>query len=364
MTAAPYPAKKIYNKKLNQKEFFQGRVELLSMPLHVQVGTNLTCNLKCIFCRRTSPREASRIESLKPNEREMSFTIIDKIKDLIPYAETFNITPFGEPFMFSKLPDLLEEYKKFNSDNLAITTNCTLINEKNARLVIESGVKTMFLSIDTCDINTYEEMRFPGKFHKVEEGLNYINHFKKKLNSPKPNLVLTSTFMKKNLYQMAALPDFAKRHNIDELSIQLMEISSPELADEDLAKDLLSARKEINITKAKCAAMGIKVYVNIALQNLLDADERPKPGKPKRYKDGESPGKVLIEKCTYPFYFVYIDTNGDVRPCCWAAIRLGNLNHQTFDEVWNGEVAQETRRAFYANYIPEGCRNKHCRVDL
>lgn len=364
MSIAPFAKKKIFNARLNRKEFFQGRTILLSYPLHVQIGTNLTCNLKCIFCRRNLPKEAQRLDNLKPNEREMSFNVIDQVKDLMPYAEIFNITPFGEPFMYSHIQDLLQEHKKFGSNNLAITTNCTLFNEKNAKMVVENRVNTIYLSIDAADPNIYESMRVPAKFSKVEEGLNIVNFYKKKMNSKYPKLVLASTFMLRNVSQMPHMVDFAKNYGIEEISIQLMEINNPDLAQEDLSNHVHDLRENLHLTKAKASALSIELHLNMAIQNLLYADERPKAGKHKSHKDGESHGKPLIEKCTMPFYFVYIDTNGDVRPCCWAAIRLGNLNQNTFQEIWNGEVAQETRRAFYANYIPDGCRNQHCKVDL
>ncbi|MBI3736248.1 SPASM domain-containing protein [Candidatus Sumerlaeota bacterium] len=74
--------------------------------------------------------------------------------------------------------------------------------------------------------------------------------------------------------------------------------------------------------------------------------------------------KTLVEKCHYPWYFMLIDTDGDVRPCCWAGTSWGNLNQLSFDEVWNGEGARTMRQKFLNNDIPQSCRGKHCRVDL
>jgi len=73
---------------------------------------------------------------------------------------------------------------------------------------------------------------------------------------------------------------------------------------------------------------------------------------------------TLIEKCHYPWYFLIVDTDGDVRPCCWASISWGNLNREDFTSIWNGPAAQSMRRDFLRNHIPPCCRGKHCRVDL
>ena len=71
----------------------------------------------------------------------------------------------------------------------------------------------------------------------------------------------------------------------------------------------------------------------------------------------------LTDLCTYPWNFVVVDVNGDVRPCCWASIRTGNLAEAPdFDAVWNGPEAQRLRADFLAGQLPGGCIDKHCGV--
>ncbi|MDD4279650.1 MAG: SPASM domain-containing protein, partial [Candidatus Sumerlaeales bacterium] len=73
----------------------------------------------------------------------------------------------------------------------------------------------------------------------------------------------------------------------------------------------------------------------------------------------------LLEQCRDPWSSSLIDTDGDCRPCCWAGISYGNLSDgRSFGSVWNGDVAREVRRMFLANELPEGCRGRHCRVDV
>jgi MoaA/NifB/PqqE/SkfB family radical SAM enzyme len=51
--------------------------------------------------------------------------------------------------------------------------------------------------------------------------------------------------------------------------------------------------------------------------------------------------------CPKPFTWFEVSTRGDVFVCCpsWLKTPIGNLNQQSFDEVWNGPVAQDIRRS-------------------
>ena len=42
-------------------------------------------------------------------------------------------------------------------------------------------------------------------------------------------------------------------------------------------------------------------------------------------------------ECRYPWETVQVLTDGSVRPCCWCNNSAGNLNDNTFEEIWNGE---------------------------
>jgi MoaA/NifB/PqqE/SkfB family radical SAM enzyme len=356
---APLGRKKLYNARLNWREFWHGRVSLHSFPLHIQVGTNLTCNLRCIFCRRQAPQERARLAALPPEQREMSPRLIDELFRLIPYAEIVNLTPYGEPLLFSRLPDLLARYKQLGTSNLALTTNGLLLNEEMARLIVSSGVFILFLSIDSCDPEVYAGMRVGSDLGKVEEGIERVNRWKAQLQSEFPRLILASTFMRRNIEQLPGMVDFAARHNIEEISVQLMEMETPEIVSESLEPYRDLARQMLLHAEDKARTKKVRLNLHLALRNLLGA------GGSRRFDPEPQQAQCarLIDLCRFPWYFIYIDTNGDVRPCCYASICWGNLARQDFQSIWNGTAALAMRRAFLDNILPEYCRGKHCRID-
>jgi len=351
---------KLANAALNWREYWHGRTRLASRPCQVQIGTNWTCNLRCNFCRLSQPgaRTMIRDKTAGGGGIEISPRALDAALEIMPYATLVSLTPLGEPLLYSGFGRILEQHRRLGCRNLALTTNANLIDDERARMLVEGGVCHIFVSIDSDEPEMYAAMRVGGDLARVEAGLEAINRWKQRLGSVLPSMTLASTFMERNVRRMPALLDFAARHKIAGYSIQLMEVENPDLEDMFLGRHLELAREMVGETLRRASQHPeIEVRVHMALQNLLDgAGANPL---------SESASSVpLTEKCLYPWYFLLIDTDGDCRPCCWASASFGNLNSQSFEEIWNGPAAAGMRQAFLANHIPASCRGKHCRVDI
>ena len=61
--------------------------------------------------------------------------------------------------------------------------------------------------------------------------------------------------------------------------------------------------------------------------------------------------------CRKPWSSVYIEPDGEVRPCCYQSPIYGNTYEQSFDEIWNGENAQSLRRSMAEGQPPSACKN-------
>ncbi len=362
LKASTTPRKARYNSLLNWREFWQGRTRLLSFPRHIQVGTNLTCNLKCVFCRRQHPEEKKRLAAIPVNEREMSDTVLDKLLRIMPFAEDVNLTPYGEPLLFSRLTEFLKRYRKTGCHNLGLTTNGYLIDDKTAELLVKSGLKTIFFSIDSCEPDTYAGLRVGSELGKVEEGIEAINRWKENLNMRLPRLVLAATFMRRNIEELPAMIEFCHRHKFDEISVQMMEVEVPEMEPESLRHFTALTRSMLTMAKMKATVRGVGFRVHLAIENMLSSEKEQSVPRESIDKENDKTPR-LIDLCHYPWFFIYVDTNGDVRPCCYASICLGNLEEEPFNNIWNGAAAIRMRQQFLDNVVPLACQDKHCMVD-
>ncbi|MBX7246415.1 MAG: radical SAM protein [Candidatus Sumerlaeaceae bacterium] len=378
------------NSDLNWREFWHKKTQLESYPRLLQVATNWTCNLKCNFCRLTLDETQDTLKQLPKNELEISPRVFETVMELMPFPETITLTPLGEPLLYTKLGRILERHREIGSRNLAMTTNANLINDDRARMIVEGGVNHLFVSIDSSDPEIYASMRVLGQLDKVEAALERINRWKDRLNSPRPTMTLASTFMERNVRQMPDLVDFAVKHKFQTYSVQLMEMENHDLDAEFLGHHVPLARDMVLETLRRAEGKPVDVRIHLAMRNLLtqalSLPERKKlsafgEGEADNFWNGAEPdcvhgspegdlqslsthGAHLTEKCHYPWYFMLIDTDGDVRPCCWASNSFGNLNNYSFEDMWNGEHAITMREDFLRNHIPKSCQGKHCRVDL
>lgn len=393
MRVAPSEHLKFENAALNWREFWQGRTRLASFPRHVQVGTNWTCNLKCDFCRLTQPETQRAMRAREKKQLEINERVLDEVLALLPYPEMITLTPLGEPLLYSKLGRILERHRELGCRNLAMTTNANLIDDERARMIVEGGVAHLFVSVDAVTPELYAKMRVLGDIEKVRGALEAIIRWKARLRSPVPTMTLASTFLERNLREMPRLLDFALEYGFETFSIQVMEIENPEHAPEFIGNHIELAREMLLTTLRRAEGKPIRVSVNLGFRSLIShalssAEHRllelfaddgrqeisEEDQGEKAEGSGESgksrlaqlsvQGKQLIEKCHYPWYFVLIDTDGDVRPCCWASVSWGNLNNLPFEELWNGPEAQQMRCNFLRNHIPKSCLGKSCRVEL
>lgn len=57
-----------------------------------------------------------------------------------------------------------------------------------------------------------------------------------------------------------------------------------------------------------------------------------------------------------PFVHYHVGNNGNVNACCIAPITYGNVNSQSFDEIWNGESINKLRNDFTAGIAHPKCQ--------
>jgi hypothetical protein len=67
-----------------------------------------------------------------------------------------------------------------------------------------------------------------------------------------------------------------------------------------------------------------------------------------------------VKDCHFPWTWMMVSADGNVRPCCLAPGTLGNIHEASPEEVWNGELAQELRAAMVANQVHPVCAGAAC----
>ena len=83
---------------------------------------------------------------------------------------------------------------------------------------------------------------------------------------------------------------------------------------------------------------------------VVESILQPLEGLPKDLPD-------IVHACSRPWTGLYVENDGYVRVCCFDSPPIGNLDEQSFDEIWNGPHVQRMRQSFLDGKPPEACVN-------
>ena len=68
-----------------------------------------------------------------------------------------------------------------------------------------------------------------------------------------------------------------------------------------------------------------------------------------------------VKDCHYPWTWLMVTSDGNVRPCCFATGILGNLEEQSMEEIWNGPIAVALREHVLQDRIHPVCSRAVCK---
>lgn len=267
------------------------------------------CNARCTMCNRykapSKPEEEISIETIKKLPK-MYFT---------------NITG-GEPFIREDLADIVRElYKK--SDRIVISTN-GFFTDRIIRLCEEFPKVGIRISIEGLE-QTNNEIR------GLQDGFNRgYSTLKKLVEMKHPDVGFGMTVQDANAKDLVSLYDLSNELNM-EFATASLHNSFYFVEAKNIIKDRLMVAKEFEklinkLLESNSPKKWFRAYFNHGLINYIFGQKRLLP-------------------CDMAFDTFFIDPYGDVMPCNGTKEKevMGNLNEQTWDELWNSEQAREVR---------------------
>ena len=267
------------------------------------------CNARCTMCNRYKAPS-------KPEE-EIS---IDTIKKL-PKMYFTNITG-GEPFIREDLPDIVRElYKK--SDRIVISTN-GFFTDRIIKLCEEFPNVGIRISIEGLEDTN-------NKIRGLDDGFNRgYSTLKKLVEMKHPDVGFGMTVQDANAKDLVPLYDLSNELNM-EFATASLHNSFYFVEAKNIIHDRLMVAKEFEklinkLLNSNSPKKWFRAYFNHGLINYIFGQKRLLP-------------------CDMAFDTFFIDPYGDVMPCNGTKEKevMGNLNTQTWDELWNSKQAEKVR---------------------
>lgn len=282
----------------------------MAKKLNGTVIVTYRCNAKCTMCNRykvpSDPKDEISIETIKK----------------LPQMYFTNITG-GEPFIREDLKDIVRElYKK--SERIVISTN-GFFTDRIVDLCKEFPQIGIRISIEGLE-QTNNEIR------GLDDGFNRgYTTLKTLVDMGMKDVGFGMTVQDKNAPDLVALYNISDELNMEFATASLHNsfyfVESNNIIHDRLMvaghfEDLVNRLLDSNSPKK-----WFRAYFNHGLINYIFSQKRLLP-------------------CDMSFDTFFIDPYGDVMPCNGTKEKevMGNLNTQSWDELWNSKEADEVRQ--------------------
>ncbi|MGE5423260.1 MAG: putative heme d1 biosynthesis radical SAM protein NirJ2 [Ignavibacteriales bacterium] len=286
----------------------------------VSWNTTNQCNMFCDHCYREA---GAKLEDELTTEQ--GCTLIDQIKEA---GFQIMILSGGEPMM---RPDIYELCSHSVSKGLrtVMGTNGTLITPEAAQKLKESGLMACAISLDS--INPDENDGFRKMARAYELALAGMHNLKD-VGIP---FQVNTTVMDWNANQLDALTDLAVEIGAMAHHVFFLVPTGRAVSIEQEALRVKEYERTLGKLMEKQKNVSIEIKPTCAPQFIRIADRK---GTKTRFTRG----------CLAGTSYCIISPKGDVQPCAYLNIPLGNVKERSFVEIWNqNEVLQTLRSRQY-----------------
>jgi radical SAM protein with 4Fe4S-binding SPASM domain len=334
--------------------FYRGRTHELGL-LYFKLTP--LCNLRCVMCGQRGEKgvlkgsfaaeEAKKIVSLETYKR-----LVDEVKPKRPTVYLWG----GEPFLY---PDLfpLVDYMIAAGLAVSVNTNGTYL-EKHAEEIVRKKWHALFVSLDGFE-ETNDRIRGKGSYRRVVEGFEAINREKERQGSHLPHMGIVSTVNNLNYKDLYRLAEAAQGFGLSWHIFNLGTYSNEAIVERQRAFMREALDTEIGCLQAFDTGYnegidGQELYDILTRIHAMES-RHPiitvpalNPDKINTYyKDLEIP---VRSHCAVPWSQANIDYDGSVHFCAdYPDYKLGNINDESFFDIFNGERARRFRNTLKAS---------------
>jgi len=201
----------------------------------IYIEPTVACNLDCITCFRNAWDEPMGRMSDETFEK-----ILAGLQELDPIPSVY-FGGIGEPLFHPKTIDWIAKVKALGV-KVELITNGTILAEKKAQELIDSGLDIIWVSIDGATPETYADVRMGAELPKILNNLRRFAKMRPASHFPKPEIGITFVAMKRNI---ADLPEVVKLGK--SLKAKYFFVSNVQPVTEDMQDDRLYTQTMHNI---------------------------------------------------------------------------------------------------------------------
>lgn len=304
-------------------------------PVYVEIGLTNRCNHRCVFCA---------LDWLEGKSVDMDREVLlAALKDMAAHGvRSLMFAGEGESLLHRDAPLFMRTAHELGI-KVALTTNGVPLSPEKAEACLP-WLSWIRFSVNGGTPERYAEMHGtrPEDFERVIANITYAAELRKRLGL-KVDIDVQSLLLPENSGEVPKLAKLVRAAGADDL--QVKPYSQHPLSKnrrEPDYRDNLALEAELRALETDTFRIHFR---HNTINNLLSGAD--------------------YDHCHGLPFFALINAKGDVLPCNLFYERpdfiYGNLNEQSFSEIWQGEQRRKIKEQLAARDISE-CR-KICRLD-
>jgi len=287
------------------------------------------CNLNCKHCYSDSSVASQQELSTKE-----ALDVVDQIADFGVTALAFS---GGEPLTRKDFFEVASHAVQ-RGLYVSVATNGTLLTKENVKKLKQAKINYVEISIDGATSRTHDEFRgVPGAFEKAITGLK---------NCVEADLCvcIATTATKSNLEEVPLILDLAEEVGAERFTYFnfIPTGRGKELYDQDLAPEereklmlflldrmakgckvtILTTAPQLARVALQCQGVGKEIAMSMAHMQTVKVSRKAVP-----LAD-------FIGGCGAGRLYCSLSPQGDVHPCVFLPINVGNLKTEKFGDIW------------------------------
>jgi len=286
------------------------------VPLVVSWNVTLRCNLKCSHCY-INAAERKLPDELSTDAAKM---LIHQIAEV---SRPLLILSGGEPLLRKDIFELIR-YGAERGLKMAMGSNGMLIDDRIARKLKEAGINTVSISLDSSIPERHDEFRgVKGSWKRAVRAIEAL----------KANDILlqvNTTVTQQNYDDIDDIMSLAEKLGVENFHLFCLVPTGRGAKIHDISP--VTYENVIKNTFAKSTKHKLNVKPSCAPQFMRIAKEM-----------GVNM-KQWIRGCIAGLYYCRIYPTGEVTPCPYLPIKLGNIRERSFRDIWfNSKVLKHLR---------------------
>ncbi len=351
----------------------------MPLPVHVNLETSLRCNLACVMCAPHQTGSTKRSDTL-------SHELLEKIEqEVLPDAAFVALTVAGEPFVDRTWPRYIDLAERTHS-RLIIHSNGTVLPRGPELERLLQYTQALEFSIDGARASTFAKIRGRDLLPAILTNIRRAVAARSRLPVRyRPRIGLSMVLMRTNIDELPELVDLAADLGVDSVGAVHLTVFEEALDHQSLRHEPARSDRAFETARIRGRAHGIRLNLPpdmdgtlhdtpnrrdhlLHLWNALDRVGRSWTTRTLRVlrsrfavRDWErrTEGRV---GCRYLMHRTYISVTGEVTPCCMPGRPvMGNLQEQSFEDIWNGPRYTAMRQGMQNGQPFDCCA--HCSVN-